>query len=394
MNYLSLYGIKLETSAPYVHQQNGQAEREMRTIVECARTMMLAKKVSHRLWAEAINTAAYILNRCVSSMSREKTPYELWTQHKPNLTHVRTFGSVAYAYVEKQFRKKFDEKSRRCILVGYQSDSKNYRLYDSKTDKVIISCDVIFNENDDNTILKIDNNPIISIESEITENNVNQIEEQMLDENSFLEYEDAEEAKSPSPKKYELRNRNDIKVPSRYSACLASYVEPNTYSEAMQSENSIKWKEAIIEEFKAHEMNKTWELSYLPTSKKLVGCKWVFKIKENPSTSKIRYKARLCAKGYSQKEGSDYREILSPVVRYDSVRTLLAIAAHDNLEIGQFDVKTAFINGDLREEIYMQIPDGLEVQDKDMVCKLRKSLYGLKQSARCWNEKFDTFLRH
>lgn len=110
LDYLSSHGIKLETSAPYVHQQNGRAEREMRTIVECARTMIIAKNLSHRLWAEAINTAVYILNRCVSSMSHEKTPYELWTCTKPDLSHVRIFGSIAYVHIVKELRKKFDAK--------------------------------------------------------------------------------------------------------------------------------------------------------------------------------------------------------------------------------------------------------------------------------------------
>lgn len=123
-----------------------KAEREMRTIVECARTMILTKNISPRLWAEAVNTAVYILNRCVSSISRENTPFELWTQQKSDLSHIRIFGSVAYTHITKKFRKKLDTKSKKCILVGYQGDSKNYRLFDPNTGKVIVSRDVIFNE--------------------------------------------------------------------------------------------------------------------------------------------------------------------------------------------------------------------------------------------------------
>lgn len=145
-DYLTSRGIKFETSAPYVHQQNGRAEREMRTIVECARTMSLSRNVSHRLWAEAVHTAVYILNRCVSSMSKEKTPFQLWMRQKPDLGHIKIFGSIAYAHITKEFRKKFDAKSKKCIFVGYQGDSKNYRLYDSINDKVIVSRDVIFDE--------------------------------------------------------------------------------------------------------------------------------------------------------------------------------------------------------------------------------------------------------
>lgn len=391
--YLASRGIKLETSAPYVHQQNGRAEREMRTIVECARTMILAKNLSQRLWAEAVNTAVYILNRCVSSISNEKTPFELWTRQKPDLAHIRIFGSIAYAHIVKEFRKKFDAKSKKCIFVGYQGDSKNYRLYDLTSDRVITSRDVIFNETIDNVKSELDIRPTITIKNETIMNSENIVsDDEDTDESEAIRSVQQSHGEK-TPIKYGLRDRVTIKTPSRYTACLVSYVEPKTYTEAMQSEDSIKWKFAINEELKAHEKNETWELTPLPANKKAIGCKWVFKIKEDPSINEIRYKARLCAKGYSQKEGFDYNEVFSPVVRYDSVRILLAIAAQENLEIGQFDVKTAFINGKLREEIYMQLPDGLKVRDKDVVCKLRKSLYGLKQSARCWNERFDTFLK-
>lgn len=141
--YLASRGIKLERSAPYVYQQNGRAEHEMRTIVECARTMLLAKNVPIRLWVEAIHIAVYILNRCVSSMSHEKTSFELWARQKPNLAHIRIFGSTAYAHITKEFRKKFGAKAKKYIFVGYQGNSKNYRLYDPNADKVIVSRDVI-----------------------------------------------------------------------------------------------------------------------------------------------------------------------------------------------------------------------------------------------------------
>jgi len=107
-----------------------------------------------------------------------------------------------------------------------------------------------------------------------------------------------------------------------------------------------------------------------------------------------KYKARLCAKGFTQKQGVDYQEVFAPVARYDSIRTMLAIAAQKNMEIGQFDVKTAFLNGDLTEEIYMQVPEGVITKYKDKVCRLRKSLYGLKQASQSWNCKFDSFLKH
>lgn len=110
-SYMTSRGITLETSAPYVHEQNGRAEREVRTIVESARTMLTAKNLPRKLWAKAVNTAIYILNRCLSSQTNNTTPFELWYKRKPELSHIRIFGSDAYVHVPKEQRKKWDPKS-------------------------------------------------------------------------------------------------------------------------------------------------------------------------------------------------------------------------------------------------------------------------------------------
>ena len=132
----------------------------------------------------------------------------------------------------------------------------------------------------------------------------------------------------------------------------------------------------------------------LPIGRHFVGCKWIFKRKTGiPGAEVIRYKARLVAKGYSQKEGVDYNEIFSPVVRHTSIRVLLALVTHHNLELEQLDVKTAFLHGELEEDILMRQPEGFIVQGKeDHVCQLQRSLYGLKQSPRQWYKRFDNFM--
>ncbi|KAL4272870.1 hypothetical protein GQ457_13G029760 [Hibiscus cannabinus] len=171
---------------------------------------------------------------------------------------------------------------------------------------------------------------------------------------------------------------------------------PVTYQEAMQSLESDKWKSAMDEEMQSLQKNNTWDLAHLPEGKRAIGCKWVFAKKDgSPSKKDVRYKARLVAKGYAQKEGIDYNEVFSPVVKHSpSIRILLALVAQLNLELAQLDVKTAFLHGDLEEEIYMMTqPEGYkDAGGKKWVCKLNKSLYGLKQSPRQWYKRFDSFM--
>ena len=139
-------GMIHEFSSPYIHEQNGRAEREIRTIVECARSMLLSKNINRELWTEAIKTACYVLNRVILKHGEKKTPFEKWFNRKPAIKHLRIFGSVAYMHVPKEKLKKFDPKSKRVTVVGYDSESSNYRLWDEEKRKIFISSDVDFNE--------------------------------------------------------------------------------------------------------------------------------------------------------------------------------------------------------------------------------------------------------
>ena len=155
--------------------------------------------------------------------------------------------------------------------------------------------------------------------------------------------------------------------------------EPLSYKAAMESFEAPYWKEAIQSEIDSIVQNNTWKLVDIPLGHKVIGHKWIFKRKLRPDGTTEKYKARLVAKGYRQKEGQDLFDTYSPVTRITSIRTLIAIAAIYNLEIHQMDVKTAFLNGELEEEIYMQQPEGFVVKGQEnKVCKLIKSLYGLK----------------
>lgn len=191
------------------------------------------------------------------------------------------------------------------------------------------------------------------------------------------------------------RPQRQIRLPKRFDNFELNFVEldiPQTYEEAINCENSDEWKLAIKSEIEALEKNQTWELTSLPEGKRAISSKWVFKVKRSPDGEISRYKARLCAKGFSQKEGQDYNEIFAPTTRFDSIRVLLSVAAQNNYKMKQFDIKTAFLYGDLKEELYMRLPSGFANTERQ-VCKLKKSLYGLKQAPRCWNSKFDSVLK-
>lgn len=157
--------------------------------------------------------------------------------------------------------------------------------------------------------------------------------------------------------------------------------DPVSFLEAMNSVESEKWIDAMKEELKSMQENKVWEIVELPKDAKRVGCKWVFKTKRDSNGNIERYKARLVV---------DYKETFSPVSKKDSLCIIMALVAHYDLELHQMDVKTAFLNGSLEEEVYMDQPEGFPIEGKGhMVCKLKKSIYGLKQASRQWYIKFN-----
>lgn len=184
------------------------------------------------------------------------------------------------------------------------------------------------------------------------------------------------------------------KVVSEGQAPTQNIEDPVTLEEAMKSPYAEKWREAMKEELNNLQSNQTWELVPKPANTKPIGCKWVFKRKLSAEGEVVKFKARLVAKGYSQVPGKDFSETFSPVIKIKSIRILLALAIELDMEIHQMDITAAYLNGTLKEDIYMLQPEGMQQQGKEhLVCHLKRSLYGLKQAGREWNECFDTFLK-
>lgn len=368
--YLEEAGIRHETTVPYSPQQNGLAERMNRTIQEKTIAMLSHAQFDKRLWAEAANTTVYLMNRSPCSY-HSTTPYEKWCGRKPDISHLKVFGCEAHCWIPKDKRRKLDPKSYLGYLVGYDQTSKGFRIL--KESRVKIVRDVVFDE------------------QQIHKSNA-KIELTFDDKSE--EYENIQ-TEIEGKDKIRRSTRLSQKTPVNYNESseddetllLISRNEPNSFRQAIKCEDAAEWRCAIQSEINSLVENKTWEISDLPTGRKPVASRWVFKLKLNPDGTVNKYKARLVAKGYSQVEGIDYQETFAPVARLQSVRLLLAVAVSHNLKILHLDVMTAFLNGELDEDIYMRIPEGAGLdneKDAGKVLKLRKCLYGLKQSGRMW----------
>ncbi|KAL1536502.1 hypothetical protein AAHA92_29144 [Salvia divinorum] len=369
---------------------------------------------------------------CPSSSIGGDTPDYRWYGDFGNYSHLRTFGCKAYAHLKQS---KLDARALKCVMLGYQPGVKGYRLWcvEPGNHKIIISRDVVFSESEMHfkTTSQTQSNKGKSLASANSDNSEAQVENQsdlggeFESGNADIEFESGDadidvssdedgndrQTNTQVDAQADLRNyqlardrvrRTNIRPPAKYvdsemlyfALCVAEQVvfsEPETYQAAINGPENDRWLQAMIEEIESLIKNKTWILVDKVEGRKVISCKWIYKKKlESAENDKVRFKARLVARGFTQEEGVDYNEVFSPVVKHTSIRILLAVVAKKNWELEQLDVKTAFLHGDLEETIYMQQPPGfVKPGEENKVCLLKKSIYGLKQASRQWHKKFD-----
>ncbi|KAL6315072.1 hypothetical protein AAG906_030925 [Vitis piasezkii] len=275
---------------------------------------------------------------------KSKTPIEAWSGVKPSIKHLKVFGSFCYLHVPSVKREKLDERAEKGVFVGYAAESKGYKIYSLSRMKIVISRDVHFDENsywnwDLKKVHKCDQTTPSILEPAI--------------ESTIIEGPLDVEATSDTPV-LKMRPLSDV-----YERCNLVHAEP-TFDE-------------------------------LPEAKNAIGVKWVFKTKFNSDGSIFRHKARLVVKGFAQVAGVDYGDTFAPIARHDTIRLLLALAGQMGWKVYHLD--SAFLNGILLEEIYVQQPEGFEVIGHEhKVYKLHKALYGLKQVPRAWYSRIDSHL--
>lgn len=405
-NFCKQNGIKRQLTAAYTPQQNGVAERKNRTVMNMVRSMLSEKKIPKTFWPEAVNWTVYVLNRCPTLVVKNVTPEEAWSGMKPLVAHFRVFGCVAHVHVPDARRTKLENKSFSCVLLGVSEESKAYRLYNPLTKRVVISRDVIFEEEKQwDWDASYEEQLLMDLEWGDDESSIDMDDVNESDSEGGDEVEGAGNS-SPNSANEEDINTSEGRVrqppiwmreyvsgeglseeENEVNMALVVSSDPLCFEEAVKSS---KWRMAMDIEIKSIEKNQTWKLTELPTGAKKIGVKWIYKTKLNELGEVDKYKARLVAKGYSQQHGVDYTEVFAPVARMDTVRMIIALAAQRSWRIYQLDVKSAFLHGELNEDVYVEQPKGYEKKGSEhKVYKLQKALYGLKQAPRAWFSRIE-----
>ncbi|GJS64818.1 retrotransposon protein, putative, ty1-copia subclass [Tanacetum coccineum] len=338
----------------------------------------------------ALETAVRILNM-VPTNKVEKTPYEVWHGKAPNLSYLKVWGCEAL--VKRDILTKPDKlqsRSIKCIFIGYLKETMGYSFYFPPENKVLVARNAEFLEN--SLITQEASGSLEDLEIIQEEDTYPSINTSLHHEEDDLEIDEPQSDIVPIRRSTRTRHTPDrmcLYIDAEEHE-LGDLGEPANYKAALLDPESDKWLNAMNVEMQSMKDNEVWDLVDLPPNGKTVGSKWLFKKKTDMDGAVHTYKARLVAKGYTQTPGIDYEETFSPVADIRAIRILIAIAAYYDYEIWQMDVKTAFLNGYLSEEVYMEQPEGfVNPKYPNRVCKLKRSIYGLKQASRQWNKRFD-----
>ena len=409
-SYYEDVGIQRHFTAPYSPQQNGVVERRNKIVVSMARSFLKEKQMPSYFWGQAVRHSVYVLDRLPTRALGGGTPYEVWSGKKPDLGHIRVFGCVAHMKIPSVHITKLDIRSKVVVYLGKEPGTKAHRLYNPKEKMIHVSRDVVFEENKSWPCEEQSNGDtatsVAGLFSVSGRHSETRIQDSSLDESimpampasltsSSQSYEEntAESGENTEPRRFRplsevYNNTEEVEMPDELM--YLGVDEPATFKLAVKNR---AWQEAMNTEINAIERNGTWQLMELATGHKAIGLKWVYKLKKNTDGDVIKHKSRLVAKGYVQKQGINFTEVFAPVTRLEIVRLLLALAARNRWEVHHLDVKSAFLNGELQEEVYVTQPEGYIKQGKEhLVYKLTKALYGLRQAPRAWYAKLNKCL--
>ena len=400
--------IKFEFTSPKTPQQNGVVERAFATLKGRVRSMLNfagmqgAKRI--QLWCEAASTATKITNILVKQ-NHDKCAHEKVYDQLPGYAHkLRVFGEIGIISNTSEMKSATQDRGLKCIFLGYADDHSGdvYRFYNMQTGRIITSRDVIWinktyhedqtqpvgleqyyedddDEEEDIMPMRIGNNAPVIIPPAPPSR------PRWLD---LLQDELTEvyEHRTRSGKTHALLHQHDA-----VEFCYMSGEEPLSYKEAINSRESKHWWDAMNTEIQSMYTKKVWKQvkkCNIPKDKKLIGCKWVYKLKDNGV-----YRARLVALGYSQRPGIDFTDFYAPVVNDTTMKIIIQLSLQNDFTTEQTDIETAFLYGELNEEVYMKLPPGFDQEGQEEAVLLEKSIYGLVQAALQWNKMVTMILK-
>ncbi|XP_043475029.1 uncharacterized protein LOC122506779 [Leptopilina heterotoma] len=392
-------GIEIQPACPDTPQHNGTSERFNQTLQKKIRSIMFDSKLPQTMRDLALGAAVYVYNRTPHRTNDFKAPLEIFA---PNLHYdvnqIKRFGCLAYWSIQRKPDTKFSARAVRGVLVGYTPSG--YIFLNPESGKFFKSRNVRFNEKmvygdkygsesirnwPDKEIERSKNEWFLKFENDDVTKVTNEYVQSRSEKFEFPSIEE------------EFQNTRD-KASDQILHCLHASInnDPQTFKQASESKHKNEWTHAINDELDSLKRNKVWSLVDRPKFSKygkkpnIIDSKCVFKQKEDGS-GVTRFKARLVIRGFKDSNLYDLKETYAPVSRLTLVRSVLAMINFYDLEVCQLDVKTAFLNGIIKDEVYMEIPEGMEVTKEDRqtkVCKILKALYGLRISPKRWNERF------
>jgi hypothetical protein len=431
--YLEEKGIQQELTTPDTPQHNSIAEHMNRTLLDKVRAMLIDAKLPESYWYDTLEYAALLHNVIPTRALGDITPEEAWSSNKPDVSRLRIFGSRVFVHIPDVQRGKLTAKSLVCTFLGHAQNCKAYRLVHRPTRHFLESCNIIFDEggatpqtsfervviepNDTETI----NAEAGGVETEATK--AQNVDTGGVDAGNTGKAGGASEIESKSkiegilstskpskslvptltstrPKRtmhmpicdnglhysvssYGTRKRHAEKAKVAHADVTGNLC---TYAQAMARPDAAEWEVACEAKRCAFEHMGVYKVIPHLKGRKVVGSKWVFCIKQGPDGEIQKYKACIVVQGFTQIEGVDYDEMFAPVTKFASLHAILAIAAEHDLEVQQMDVKSAYLNGELKEEIFMEPPPSFDVPDGMVLC-LVKAVYGTKQGGQVWYEE-------
>ncbi|KAF7768677.1 hypothetical protein Agabi119p4_7920 [Agaricus bisporus var. burnettii] len=429
--YIKEHGIVLNFATPYAHQQNGKAERSMRTLLDMARTLLADSGLPQKYWADAVQTAAYVRNLTPTSGDPTNIPAQRWTSQRQDISHLRPFGSTAYAHIPVEVHSsKLSPRSVKLTLIGYYGHTA-YKLMDRTTGAVYKSREVIFEEarphlstdiittfsGDDsrssnrqeiaprplpiNTLHGADNSTTmitpLAVPAPTQGGTASATGDKALDVTEGVKEPPLVLRRSQRESKPSQRMKESLEYLQRPEAHATESITedsrvPKNHHEAMRRPDL--WLEPMMKELNVMTEKQVFRLVPRPTGRNIVKSRWVFANKYDEAGTVVSRKARLVAKGFTQVIGEDYDETYASVARLESVRMVCAIAASRGLRLWQVDFVSAFLNSENSFEVYMEQPPGFE-EGGDHVWLLLKTLYGTMQGAHDWAQTLDrTYAGH